>query len=306
MLWVVTYHYVRDLRATRYPKIKGLDTKAFRTQIAYLRERCEIASLESALAFLAGRYAPPKDLCLLTFDDGLKEHYEVVAPLLQGCGAQGVFALITRCAEGTWVAPAHKNHFLMATSSLQAYRASYEACLRDRIGQLPDAVPRATLEASYRWDDLETSKLKYMINFQTPAHLRDDILSQLFAETIGNEEEFARELYLSFDEARDMQANGMVMAGHSHTHPPLSSLGDAQGEEVGNCARRLFAECREQATWPFVYPFGKSDSFDEQSIEALRAHGFHCAFSTESGPSSPEDDLFRLRRIDTNEVSRLL
>ena len=155
--------------------------KAFQTQIEYLRERCEMASLESALAFLAGRYAPSKDLCLLTFDDGLKEHYEVVAPVLRRCGAQGIFALITRCAEGAWVAPAHKNHFLMATLSLETYRASYEGCLRDRIGQLPDAVPRATLEATYRWDDPETSKLKYMINFQTPAHLREYILSQLFA-----------------------------------------------------------------------------------------------------------------------------
>jgi peptidoglycan/xylan/chitin deacetylase (PgdA/CDA1 family) len=306
MLWVVTYHYIRDFRSTPYPKLKGLDNKAFEAQLDYLRGRYEMASLESALAFLEGEYSPSKDLCLLTFDDGLREHHDFAAPLLQRHGIQGVFALITRCAEGSWVATAHKNHYLLATLSLDVYRRSYEARLRDRTGRVPDPVSRQTLETTYRWDDLETATLKYLINFQTPAHLRDDILSQLLAETLGSEEDLARELYLDFDEACAMQDSGMLIAGHSHTHPALSALGDGQHEEVGNCALRLRSECRAQEIWPFVYPFGKADSFDAQSIRALRDHGFNCAFSTVSGSNSVEDDLFRLHRIDTNEVQGLL
>jgi len=306
MLWVVTYHYVRDFRATPYPKIKGLDARAFEAQFDYLRGRYEMASLESALAFLEGTYSAPKDLCLLTFDDGLREHHDFVAPLLRGHGVQGIFALITRCAEGAWVATAHKNHLLLATLSLDAYRASYEARLRERTGRIPDPASRQVLETTYRWDDLETSRLKYMINFQTPPQLRDEILSELITETLGSEEDLAHELYLSFDEARAMQDDGMLMAGHSHTHPSLSSLGDLQHEEIGNCARRLRAACRPQDIWPFVYPFGKKDSFDGQSIQALRAHEFSCAFSTVSGPNTTDDDPFRLRRVDTNEVQGLL
>src|SRR6266550_2179500 len=88
-LMVVMYHYVRNLPGTRFPRIKGLLTANFRQQVARLSEHYEMATLESALAFLAGEYQPARDLCLLTFDDGLKDHYTDVLPILSEQKIQG-------------------------------------------------------------------------------------------------------------------------------------------------------------------------------------------------------------------------
>ena len=92
---VVMYHYVRDLPNTPFPNIKGMHIREFADQVAALKGQYEMATLESALDFVSGAYEPTKDLCLLTFDDGLKEHYSEVTPLLREAGIQGLFFVIT-------------------------------------------------------------------------------------------------------------------------------------------------------------------------------------------------------------------
>ena len=152
VLWVVTYHYVRDYATTPYPNIKGLDISSFVRQIEFLRDRCEMTTVKSALAFLNGEYSPARDLCLLTFDDGLKEHYDVVMPLLQDYGFEGVFAIVTGCTGSVQVAPTHKNHLLMATLPAADYARRYRRML-DAMGATPigDAT-REALGTTYPWD----------------------------------------------------------------------------------------------------------------------------------------------------------
>lgn len=121
-LFVVTYHYVRDLPNSRFPRIKGMLTTDFRSQVALLSGRYEMATLDSALAFIAGKYQPKRDLCLLTFDDGFKEHYNDVLPILAERRIQGLFFVITSCLEEQRVVSVHKNHFLMADLDFEEYR----------------------------------------------------------------------------------------------------------------------------------------------------------------------------------------
>ena len=99
VLRVVKYKYVRDLPRTPFPKLCGMLLDDFRDQVASLSAQFEMASLESAIDFMAGEYRPRRDLCLLTFDDGLKEHYTEVTPILHDRRIRAVFFPITGCLE---------------------------------------------------------------------------------------------------------------------------------------------------------------------------------------------------------------
>src|SRR6267142_7020306 len=103
-LRVVMYHYVRDLPNTSFPRIKGMLISDFRQQLVALQNQYEMATLESALDFLQGVYSPSRDLCLLTFDDGLKDHYSEVTPILVDFGVQGIFFVITSCLQERCIA----------------------------------------------------------------------------------------------------------------------------------------------------------------------------------------------------------
>src|SRR5579871_1233359 len=139
-LHVVMYHYVREFSRTAFPEIKGMELEEFRSQVNRLSEKYEMATLESTLAFLNGAYRPERDLCLLTFDDGLKEHFETVTSFLTERRIQGVFFLVTSCLEDGRVAPVHMNHFLMARLGPEPYRVIFSERLRHRAPRLLRAL----------------------------------------------------------------------------------------------------------------------------------------------------------------------
>jgi peptidoglycan/xylan/chitin deacetylase (PgdA/CDA1 family) len=304
-LHVVMYHYVRDLPNTPWPRLKGMLTSTFRQQLRALREHYELATLETALAFMQGAYIPRRDLCLLTFDDGLKEHYTEVTPLLVEHGIQGVFFLITSCVQEQHVASVHMNHVLMATLDFAEYQQAFFQRLHT-LTSLSSAMLQINpqvAQRTYRWDTPEVAAFKYLFNFVLTADVRDQVVHSLFTDYIASEASFAPSWYVSWDEARAMQDAGMVLGGHSHQHQPLATLSAADlARDIRTCQQLVQANLHPQADWPFSYPYGKTDTFNAETITYLRALGVTCAFCTEVGSNAPGRDLFAIRRIDCKDA----
>lgn len=300
-LHIVAYHYVRDLPRTRFPRIKGLMLDEFRRQVAWFASNHETVALDAALEFVEGKYQPANDLCLFTFDDGLKEHYSEVLPVLKEYNIQGLFGIVTSCVEDHAVAPVHMNHFLMAELEFSAYQAQFLERLREVA---PEALAEAALDpavarASYPLDAPEVADFKFLFNFLLDATVRDDVVRALFRKYLGNEESFARELYMNWDEARELQRAGMLVAGHTHRHRPLSALTPEELYEDLSTSRNLLdANLEPQHLWPFSYPYGKRNSYSPESIALLRELGFNCGLTTEPGGNAPGTPPFELHRMD--------
>jgi len=298
------YHYVRAFARTQFPAIHGMELDAFAAQIARLQSVYEMASLESALAFLSGSYRPPRDLCLLTFDDGLKEHYANVSPLLQERGIRGVFFLITSGAEGQRVASAHMSHFLTASLGFAEYRRQFCAIAKEmRAGlEFDDESLEPAARRAYRWDSPEVAVFKYVLAFVMDREIRDRAIGQLFERRLGDEDAFARELYLNWGNARDMQEAGHAIGGHSHRHQFLAGLPDNELlADLNACSALLRAHLVPQPHWPFCYPYGRLDSFDQRSVQHLSELGFDCSFSTERGANHVGANPFYLTRNDCKD-----
>jgi peptidoglycan/xylan/chitin deacetylase (PgdA/CDA1 family) len=307
-LTVVMYHYVRDLPRTRYPRIKGLLLSDFQDQVRTLCDQYEMATLESTFAFLDGQYRPQRDMCLLTFDDGLKEHFREVTPILAEHGVAGLFFVITGCLEQGKVASVHKNHFLMASLEFADYRRYVLSKLAELEPTFDTHVPAEVAKANYRWDTPDVAQIKYLLNFRLTPQLRERLLSELFAEHLGDERDFARELYVTWEEARQMQAAGMVLGGHTDSHQALATLSAAdQRDDLTRSTRLLHQRLADQAYWPFSYPYGKPDSaFNATTMQFVRELGYCCAFSTQVGTNGCGQQRFSLRRIDTKDVQQPL
>jgi peptidoglycan/xylan/chitin deacetylase (PgdA/CDA1 family) len=283
VLRVVMYHYVRDLPRTKFPRLKGMLVDDFRQQVQELSSLYEMASVESALDFMTGEYRPRRDLCLLTFDDGLKEHFTDVTPILAEKRIRGVFFLITSCVEERKVAAVHMNHFLMAALDFDEYA---DAFFRKAVSLSPDAFAPLNIDAgraaqTYPWDTPEVARFKYLFNFGMDPEIRDRAVRDLFNAHISDEASFAQQLYVTWDEARRMQKAGMCIGGHTHQHKPLANLS----------TRELMS-----------YPYGKRDSFHIRAVRKLQQLGFRCAFSTESGDNRRGCDNFTVGRTDCKKA----
>ena len=275
----------------------------FRKQIAWLASHYEMSSLHRALEFLRGDYTPARDLCVLTFDDGLKEHYTDVMPMLAEYRIQGIFGVITSCIENHNIAPVHMNHFLMAELDFDTYRSEFICRLEAmKPGALTFAdVDPQVAQQSYPLDTREVAMFKFLFNFSLEPCARDAIVKSIFDEYLGDQESFARELYMSWEEVREVQSAGMLVAGHTHWHRPLSTLTDAELDADLSTSRALFDQnLAPQELWPFSYPNGKKNSYTEAVMRLLPRLGFTCAFNTECGANSIGTPVFELNRVDCN------
>lgn len=308
-LHVIMYHYIRDLPNSSFPRIKGMLSSHFQEQLTTLQHRYEMATLESALDFLRGAYTPARDLCLLTFDDGLKDHYTEVTPMLVDRGVQGIFFVITSCLQEHRVAPVHMNHFLMAALDFEFYQRSFLQRLNDLGSPALSAseVDANLAKHTYRWDTQEVASFKYLVNFVLDWGVRDQVVKAMFEENVGDEKSFSYTLYLSWEEATQMQSAGMLIGGHSHQHKPLASLSDRELDwDLSLCQHLLAEHLRPQSLCPFSYPYGKHDSFNDTVVRQLKQRGFTCSFCTEVGANFPGPDSFALRRIDCKDAPKKL
>jgi peptidoglycan/xylan/chitin deacetylase (PgdA/CDA1 family) len=300
-LKVVMYHYVRDLQRSPFPRLKAMPFDEFRRQVRQLRAAHEMATLESCLAFLRGEYLPARDLCLLTFDDGLRDHFENAMPVLREERIQGVFFVISSCMDNGHVAPVHMNHFLMAALDFKEYSESVLDGLGSYASEARQVMSETGQEAerTYPWDTADVARFKYFFNFRLEPQLRDEAVARLFRRRIGPPEQFARQLYLTWEEACAMQAAGMVIGGHTHSHQPLAAMPpEACDADLAQCRELLDRKLARQSSYPFSYPYGKRSSFTHGAVAKLQALGFDCAVSTEAGLNAPGTDLFCIRRID--------
>lgn len=75
-MYIVMYHYVRDLSKGRFNKIKGLDLELFQKQISYFEEKFQFVSIEEVIRAIKYNEEISSNSILLTFDDGYIDHYE--------------------------------------------------------------------------------------------------------------------------------------------------------------------------------------------------------------------------------------
>jgi peptidoglycan/xylan/chitin deacetylase (PgdA/CDA1 family) len=88
---IVMYHYVRPIKESAFPNIKGLELDGFKRQLDYLSSKYYFVTAEDVVDAVTNDKELPKDSCWLTFDDGYKDHFLYVLPELSKRKIQGSF-----------------------------------------------------------------------------------------------------------------------------------------------------------------------------------------------------------------------
>ena len=72
---IIMYHYVRDLKKSKYTEIKGLDINLFKEQVYYLNKHYNIITIEEVIHSIESQSKIPNKSVLLTFDDAYADHF---------------------------------------------------------------------------------------------------------------------------------------------------------------------------------------------------------------------------------------
>lgn len=297
---IVMYHYVRNMHGTAYPNIHGRLVKDFIGQLKFILRNYAVISLEDYVDFLHGNRTIPANSCILTFDDGLKDHYRSVFPILKERKLSASFFPITKPLISQTVSPVHKAHFLLAKLGSAAFVNEFNYMLtRDFPDMLKWFVEgEVKKEPKYRWDNALTANLKWTIATM-PSKPKAQILNQLFTKHF-NEKEFSRELYMNWDEMREMAEESMSFGSHSHTHPALAELTrEEQISEAQHSKEILERELKIKVQF-FSYPYG---SFNEGTVRILKRLEYACGLTTNLGINEGKNvNPYTLNRLDTNDL----
>jgi peptidoglycan/xylan/chitin deacetylase (PgdA/CDA1 family) len=307
-LTIVNYHYVRDLRRSRFPEIKGLSTGQFREQVDYIRQHYTIIGGGDLIEAASGGEAVPPRALLMTFDDGYSDHFTQVFPILDELRLPGCFFPPARPILEDCVLDVNKIHFVLAAVPDKAALVEHVFSLlnanRQRFGLPTNDAYWQRFAVAGRYDPAEVMFLKRLLQRGLPPALRQIILNDLFGRYVSRDEAaFARELYMSPDQLRCLQRHGLTLGSHGYNHAWLDSLTpDEQAEEIDRSLAFLATLGVQPGPWIMSYPYG---AHNESLLGVLAARGCAAAVTTEIGLA----DLARqhpltLPRLDTNDLPR--
>jgi len=297
----VMYHYVRDKATAATEGIVPLSPRAFAEQLDALCTVAEPIDWPALRAWTQGEGNLPACCFLLTFDDGLADHAEIVAPILDARGLRGTFFVAGEVLTRPRMLSAHAIHLLVAHLGYDRFARELHEMLhtldpqRDWTEDLDDAEALSI----YHYEPPDRARLKYLLNMVLPAELRNVTIDALFERFVGSTAEWARRWYLQWDQLRAMQAAGHTIGGHGYSHEPLGrmSVGD-QRRDIQSVAAVL-NEVLGCEVRPLSLPFGSNN---QATAGCCREAGFAHAFTTERNWIDGAANLTLLPRIDTIHV----
>ncbi|OGJ60122.1 hypothetical protein A2881_01010 [Candidatus Peribacteria bacterium RIFCSPHIGHO2_01_FULL_55_13] len=272
------YHYIRDADDSPFRGIYALSTMDFQRQLDWFTERYRIIHYDEFVAAVQGKHSFNEPAALLTFDDGLLDHYRTVFPILRDRGLSGVFFACDGVFTGKAVLlNVHKIHLILSAIGDAAFMASVQRGLQ-RITKryVLDTKKR---EGLYPKDLDSIAAVKTFLNYQLPYDICDELLDALFREHVGDPAVIARTFYVSPQQAKEMALAGMTWGTHTLTHRVLSRLDAAEqrGEVEGGIAAAR--DLTGQIDVPFCYPYGGVHTFNDITKDILRSCGYSMAFA---------------------------
>ena len=301
---IVMYHYIRDLRASRYPEIKGLDLEFFRKQIEFFEANYTFIDYDQLLDACINGTTLPKNSVFLTFDDGYIDHYNNVFPILNEKGIQGFFSMPGKIIAEGKVLDVNKIHFILASQQIdqlmQKVRKRLDFYRGGEYSIPPYEELYEKLAIANRFDTKEVIFVKRLLQVELEESLRNLIVDDLFCDCVSlPEAAFASELYMSFDQIKLMKREGMCFGIHGYEHYWMNRL--EQRELVDDIAKALdvFEKVLPSHGWGCCYPYG---SIDERVRNTVADMGANIGFTTRVAFAKvSEDDCLALPRFDTND-----
>jgi peptidoglycan/xylan/chitin deacetylase (PgdA/CDA1 family) len=305
-LTVIMYHYVRELKCSRFPEIRGLDFKFFVEQINYLKKNYQFVTAEQVSSHLDGQYTLPEKPVLLTFDDGYIDHYTFVFPFLDSMGIQGSFYIPVKAVSENTVLDVNKIHFILASTPDKTSLVSSIKRILDRFRNDNDIEPFESLVKKFakpsRHDTAVVMLIKNLLQYVLPVQIRSLIVDELFVQTVRMDEaSFSRELYMSTEQVKTMHRHGMHIGCHGSDHFWWDKLDKSALEyEIDKSLEFLIKVGVSENFWTACYPYG---SYSELSMKVLDSR--KCKYGLTSDVRVADfrlDNRLILPRLDTLDI----
>lgn len=295
-LLAVNHHYFRESGPRRgiYP----ISRELLLSEVGQLREHWRMADEEDVLAYCAGELTAHDRICVLTFDDGLKEQMDAIRALTEIDACAICYVPTAPIVDGVML-DVHKLHMIRSARSDDELAVSLDRMFDFSKYAFDDDM----LTTQYRYDSPISRRVKYFLNFVLDKERRDRWMSTLFEELFGSEADACEQLYMDADDVRYLATLGLL-GTHSHRHLPLATLSEHDATMEIQRSMDILESISGRAVHGISYPYGGKSAVSDRLFDIARQCGLRYGFTMERGINANDTrhDLF-MKRIDTNDVA---
>jgi len=248
--------------------------------------------------FLNKNYNNKINNCILTFDDGTLCHYKYVYPYLKEKNICGSFFITGNTIFENKVLSPHKIQFLLSYFKLNLNELINN--IKYIFLQDEKHTKDAFLELwnnnnkSYYVNNTWSSQKIFITKIlRDPKffYIRNILFNNFILEQHNiNEKQFTESMYMSYDNIKDMQQNGMEIGSHSYTHNIDETL--EQCGKMKNFLKKLNVK-----NYIFSYPCGYTGNKD-----LYKKCGFEAGFTTKEHNITFNTDKFDLGRYKIKQT----
>jgi peptidoglycan/xylan/chitin deacetylase (PgdA/CDA1 family) len=296
MLTVSNYHYIRKDFSTPYPSIFGVTPNGFKEQLKFFINEGDLITPSQFLLNFRELVSSKENFFLITFDDGLKEQFDLALPILDDLDLQAVFFANSMNSEENRVSTVHKIHLLRSVLSSQKLLDILRQHQIDGLNKKELSVAKA----NYRFDDALSAELKYLLNFKISFDKQESLVQSIF-ENFFSESEILESLYMSKSQLQHL-AKINCLGSHTHTHHPLGLLSRDKLIYELEHSKNYFEQISGGPIQMIAYPYGTSEACTNLVAESAKKVGYLYGFTTKKGIVDASQNKLLLNRFDCNDL----
>ncbi len=294
------YHYVRDEGYAKYPVLNYYSVNKFRRDFEIFENgRIDLLNWRS---IRDGDLSHDNRQVLLTFDDGYKEHYELVAPILNSKGAHGIFFVPASPILQSTVLLPNKIHVCLAYHR-NPERLYVNLCAFLR--SIYDSTKLAELRLLYltrgRFDGEKVNFIKRVLQRGMPTSSSHEFLDHWALGEGLNWRDVNASLYMTTSDLKDLLKRGHLIGLHGNAHYFYEDLSREDQEKDIHAAIDFVSELGVAYEDLMVgYPYG---SYNEDTLDILSHVGVKKGFIDNQENITRGFESLTLPRVDCNFLS---
>jgi peptidoglycan/xylan/chitin deacetylase (PgdA/CDA1 family) len=259
---IITFHGVGG---NDYP------AEVFEAQMKYLKQHFSIVPLDSIVQKVSGQNSSTRNSTALTFDDGLRNNYTVVYPILQRLDIPATFFVCPGLIEsGQWL----WNH--EARERLQSLSTQQRVVLCREV-----EAPSSHVEEVVEWMKTLVSKARASVE----GAIREMTLA--FAPTTRQRDQYD---VMSWEEVSSIDPRLVTIASHTVSHPILTSLSPVELAYEIRESRRWLEDRLGRPVEHFCYPNGAVNALVRKCVREC----YRSAVTSVPGKVEVGDDVYSL------------
>ena len=269
---IVAYHYVREIKKSNFPNLKGIELNLFKKQLKFFKKNFSMISAEELNYLLSNKTKSnfKKPLMLLTFDDGYLDHFKYVLPLLSKEKISGCFYPPIQIFKKK-ILKVNKLQFILSVINDK----------KELIKKIINFLKKKKIKINFlnkkrlhnhripEYDDNETILIKKILYKETTENISNDICDTLFKKYIKTDQsKFSKNLYMSISNLKELENNNMHIGSHGTNHIMFNNLSDPkQKNEILKSLIFFKNNNIDIANISLCYPWG---SYNKNSKKILK------------------------------------